>query len=43
VVLTDHSAYNTSEAVVEVKTKAAQNIANALLGKAPVYPVNKLS
>jgi D-3-phosphoglycerate dehydrogenase len=42
VVLTDHNAFNTAEAVVEVKTKAAQNIVNALLGKEPVYPVNHL-
>ena len=30
------------EAVEELKTKAAQNIINALTGVAPVYPVNKL-
>ena len=42
VVLTDHTAYSTMEAVVELKTKAAQNVINALTGVAPVYPVNKL-
>ena len=42
VVLTDHTAYSTMEAVEELKTKAAQNIINALTGVAPVYPVNKL-
>lgn len=42
VVLTDHTAYSTVEAVVELKTKAAQNVIRALTGVAPVYPVNKL-
>jgi D-3-phosphoglycerate dehydrogenase len=40
VVLTDHTAYNTAESIVELKTKAAQNVARALRGEAPVYPVN---
>jgi D-3-phosphoglycerate dehydrogenase len=40
VVLTDHTAYNTVESIVELKTKAAQNVARALRGEAPVYPVN---
>ncbi|MDD5017412.1 MAG: C-terminal binding protein [Eubacteriales bacterium] len=42
VVLTDHTAYNTAEAVVELKTKSAQNIVRALCGEPPVYPVNTL-
>lgn len=42
VVLTDHTAYSTVEAVVELKTKSAQNVIRALTGVAPVYPVNKL-
>ncbi len=42
VVLTDHTAYSTAEGVLELKTKAAQNVVNALTGVAPVYPVNKL-
>jgi D-3-phosphoglycerate dehydrogenase len=40
VVLTDHTAYNTVESIVELKTKTAQNVARALKGEAPVYPVN---
>jgi D-3-phosphoglycerate dehydrogenase len=40
VVLTDHTAYNTAESLVELKTKAAWNVARALRGEAPVYPVN---
>lgn len=42
VVLTDHTAYSTAEGVLELKTKAAQNIVNALTGAPCVYPVNKL-
>lgn len=42
VVLTDHTAYSTAEGVLELKTKAAQNIIDVLAGKAPKYPVNKL-
>lgn len=42
VVLTDHTAYSTEEAVRELKVKSARNVINALTGKAPVYPVNKL-
>lgn len=43
VILTDHTAYSTVEAVKELKTKAAENIVRALTGEAPKYPVNKLS
>ena len=42
VVLTDHTAYSTVEAVEELKIKSAQNIINALTGVSPVYPVNHL-
>lgn len=42
VVLTDHTAYSTVEAVEELKRKSAQNIVNALTGVSPVYPVNQL-
>lgn len=41
VILTDHTAYNTVEGVVELKTKAAQNIVDVLSGRKPVYPVNQ--
>ena len=40
VVLTDHTAYNTAEAVEELKTKSARNIVAALGGKTPPYHVN---
>lgn len=43
VVLTDHTAYSTAEGVLELKTKAAQNVIDVLSGKAPVYPVNHLN
>jgi len=42
VVLTDHTAYNTAEGVVELKTKSAQNIVDVLQGQAVKYPVNHL-
>lgn len=42
VVLTDHTAYSTVESVLDLKTKAAGNVADVLLGRAPAYPVNKL-
>lgn len=42
VVLTDHTAYSTVESLVELKTKAAQNIADFFSGKLPAYPVNKI-
>lgn len=42
VVLTDHTAYNTKEAVIELKTKAAQNVILALKGEKPTYPINKI-
>lgn len=42
VILTDHTAYNTVEGVEELKTKSAQNVVDALLGRPVRYPVNKL-
>jgi len=41
-VLTDHTAYSTMESVLELKTKAAQNVIDVLTGAAPKYPVNRL-
>ncbi|MBQ9685347.1 MAG: C-terminal binding protein [Oscillospiraceae bacterium] len=42
VVLTDHTAYNTPEAVKELKRRAAENVAAVLEGKAPNTPVNHI-
>ena len=42
VLLTDHTAYNTAEGVVELKTKSAQNVADVLAGRPARYPVNHL-
>ena len=42
VALSDHTGWYSEESMVELKTKAAQNVAAVLLGKAPRYPVNKL-
>ncbi len=39
VTLVDHAGWYSEEAMVELKTKAAQNIADALLKGAPTYPV----
>lgn len=42
VVLADHTGWYSEESVLELKTKAAQNIAQTLLGDAPRYPVNTI-
>jgi D-3-phosphoglycerate dehydrogenase / 2-oxoglutarate reductase len=42
-VLTDHTAYSTNEAVVELKIKAAENIRAVLMGGRPLYPVNSFN
>ena len=40
-VLTDHTGYNTQEAIIDLKTKAACNIKNVLEGREPEYWINK--
>jgi D-3-phosphoglycerate dehydrogenase len=40
-VLTDHTGFNTQEAIVELKTKAACNIKNVFEGKELKYWINK--
>ena len=42
VVLSDHTGYYSEESLVELKTKAAQNVAAVLKGGRPLYPVNQL-
>lgn len=42
VVLSDHTGWYSEESTVELKTKAARNVAEILTGKAPTYPVNKV-
>lgn len=42
VILTDHTAYNTVEAITELKTKSVQNIIDVLTGKSPKYKVISL-
>lgn len=42
VVLTDHTAYSTVEAVEELKIKSAENVAAVLRGKKPAYPINQV-
>lgn len=40
-VLTDHTGFNTQEAIVELKTKIAWNIKDVLEGRQPKYWINK--
>ena len=42
IVLSDHTAWYTEESIVELKTKAAQNISEVLKGEKPVYPLNNV-
>ena len=42
VIFTDHAGWYSEESVVELKTKAAQNVAAVLAGGLPVYPVNSV-
>jgi D-3-phosphoglycerate dehydrogenase len=42
VILSDHAGWYSKESVVELKTKAARNVAAVLSGGTPVYPVNIL-
>jgi D-3-phosphoglycerate dehydrogenase len=39
-ILSDHAAWYSEESVVELKTKAAKNVAAVLSGGSPAYPVN---
>ncbi len=40
VILSDHTGWYSEESVVELKTKAARNVAAVLAGGKPAYPVN---
>jgi D-3-phosphoglycerate dehydrogenase len=40
VILSDHTGWYSEESVVELKTKAAQNVLEVLKGGKPIYPVN---
>lgn len=40
-ILTDHTGFNTEEALVELKTKCARNVLEILTGEKPTYPVNR--
>ena len=42
VIFTDHAGWYSEESVVELKTKAARNVAAVLAGGRPPYPVNRL-
>lgn len=43
VVLTDHNAWYSREAYIDLKTKAARNALEVLKGGRPLYPVNEVS
>ena len=42
VILSDHAGWFSEESIVELKKKAAQNVADVLEGRMPAYPVNLL-
>ena len=42
VVLSDHCAWYTEDSLIELKTRAAQNVATVLIGNQPETPVNKV-
>jgi D-3-phosphoglycerate dehydrogenase len=41
VILSDHTGYYSEESLVELKTKAARNVAEVLRGGRPLYPLNE--
>jgi D-3-phosphoglycerate dehydrogenase len=43
IILSDHAGFYSEESLVELKTKAAQNVAEVLKGNKPLYPVNNPS
>ncbi len=42
VILTPHTAYYSEDALLDLQTKAARDVASVLTGQAPVYPFNSL-
>lgn len=40
VVLTDHFGYFSQQSIIDLKTQAAENVVEALAGRAPAHPVN---
>ncbi len=42
ITLTDHTGWYSEESIVELKTKAAENVLAVLKGGKPVYPVNNI-
>lgn len=43
VIITPHAAFYSEEALVELQTKAAEDVARVLSGEAPRYPANRLA
>ena len=41
IILSDHTGYYSEESLIELKTRAAQNIAEVLRGGKPLYPLNE--
>lgn len=42
VILTPHTAYYSEDALLDLQTKAAMDVASVLTGEAPLYPFNQL-
>lgn len=42
VVLTDHFGYFSEQSIIDLKTRAAENVVEVLAGRAPIHPVNSL-
>jgi D-3-phosphoglycerate dehydrogenase len=43
VILTPHTAYYSEDALLDLQTKAAKDVASVLSGEAPIYPFNQLT
>lgn len=42
VILTDHFGYYSEQSIIDLKTRAAENVLEVLAGRAPVHPVNRI-
>ena len=42
VILTDHFGYYSRQSIVDLKTRAAENVIEVLAGRPPIHPVNRI-
>lgn len=42
VVLTDHFGYYSQQSIIDLKTRAAENVVEVLAGRVPIHPVNSI-